>query len=154
MAKPVWEAIKTPKRKSAMLSFTHLLNLRNPVVIHFSDKLQKPTYHIKNPNRFLLYSETAAATPTGASTVKFEKRVWPPVLENTEKPVVPVKPTVKPAPPTTKPPPPSGSASSPPSTGAPPPAGSAKPPILSTKPPVCNIYAAPSVVAPRKPSKF
>ena len=42
-----------------------------------------------------------------AATVKFEKRVWPPVPSTeTEKPMVPVKPTVKPPAPTTKPPPP------------------------------------------------
>ena len=41
------------------------------------------------------------------ATVKFEKRVWPPVPSTeTEKPMVPVKPTVKPPAPTTKPPPP------------------------------------------------
>ena len=70
-------------------------------------------------------------------TVKFEKRIWPPVPNTeTEKPMVPVKPTVKPAPPTTKPPPP---------REQPPSASASKPPTAS-KPNVCNIYAAPSVV--------
>lgn len=68
-------------------------------------------------------------------TVKFEKRVWPPVPNTeTEKPMVPVKPTVKPPAPTTKPPPPS----------KPPPK-----PAMAVKPNVCNIYAAPTV----QPSK-
>merc|ERR1719150_1546003 len=84
------------------------------------------------------------------TTVKFEKRVWPPVPNTeTENPMVPVKPTVKPtpAPPTTKPPPPKEPApttlrslgkSSPP-----------KPP-MAAKPNVCNIYAAPTIVTSRR----
>ena len=74
-------------------------------------------------------------------TVKFEKRVWPPVpnSENTEKPMVPVKPTMKPPPPTTKPP-------KEPMVKPPP-----KPP---TKPIANNIYAAPNskpTPPPKKP---
>lgn len=78
------------------------------------------------------------------STVKFEKRVWPPVPSTeTEKPMVPVKPTVKP-PPTSKPPPPREPTYKPPPKPSP-----------AAKPQVCNIYAAPSSVAPRPtgPSK-
>ena len=72
------------------------------------------------------------------SVVKFEKRVWPPVPSTeTEKPMVPVKPTVKP-PPTSKPPPPKEPSCKPPP----------KPP-QSSKPMVCNIYAAPTSVAPK-----
>lgn len=68
-------------------------------------------------------------------TVKFEKRVWPPVPSTeTEKPMVPVKPTVKaPAPPTTKPPPPKEPLVKPPPK-----------PAMAVKPNVCNIYAAPT----------
>lgn len=70
------------------------------------------------------------------TTVKFEKRVWPPVPSTeTEKPMVPVKPTVKPppAPPTTKPPPPKEPSVKPPPK-----------PAMAVKPNVCNIYAAPT----------
>jgi hypothetical protein len=77
-------------------------------------------------------------TPSSAnpSSVKFEKRVWPPV-PNTEmeKPMVPVKPTVKPPAPTTKPPPPKD-----PSIAV----KLAPKPAMAVKPNVCNIYAAPS----------
>ena len=69
------------------------------------------------------------------STVKFEKRVWPPVPNTeTEKPMVPVKPTVKPPAPTTKPPPPKEPMVKPPPK-----------PAMAVKPNVCNIYAAPTV---------
>ena len=85
------------------------------------------------------------------STVKFEKRVWPPVPNTeTEKPMVPVKPTVKPtpAPPTTKPPPPKEPApTSFRSLGKPSPPG--KPP-MAAKPNVCNIYAAPTTITTRR----
>lgn len=83
---------------------------------------------------------------SGQGTVKFEKRVWPPVPSTeTEKPMVPVKPTMKseapakPAkpPPTTKPPPPKE-----------------KPPKISVKPNVAsNIYAAPLSTNQKKLSK-
>ncbi len=82
---------------------------------------------------------TSPTDPSGESrSVKFEKRVWPPV-PNTEmeKPMVPVKPTMKPAPPTSKPPPPT--------TKPPPP----KPPPSAKPHPLCNIYAAPSQVTAR-----
>eukprot|EP00095_Tigriopus_kingsejongensis_P008109 maker-scaffold184_size276635-snap-gene-0.15 protein:Tk08109 transcript:maker-scaffold184_size276635-snap-gene-0.15-mRNA-1 annotation:"tyrosine-protein kinase abl" len=91
--------------------------------------------------------EAAKLSPTSeaaekTSTVKFEKRVWPPVPNTeTEKPMVPVKPTMKsaPAPPTTKPPKEPGV--------KPPPKPSLKPSVTS------NIYAAPSAVSrPAKPS--
>ena len=77
-----------------------------------------------------------------SSTVKFEKRVWPPVpsTETEGKPMVPVKPTMKKtAPPTTKPPPPKE------------PSGVVKPPPLVAKPKnvACNIYAAPTAVTSR-----
>ena len=75
----------------------------------------------------------------GKSTVKFEKRVWPPVPNTeTEKPMVPVKPTVKPPAPTTKPPPPKEPMVNPPPK-----------PAMAVKPNVCNIYAAPTVVTAR-----
>ena len=84
-----------------------------------------------------------SSAANAASSVKFEKRVWPPV-PNTEmeKPMVPVKPTVKPPAPTTKPPPPKE-----------PPSGVKIPPkpAMAVKPNVCNIYAAPS--APTTKSK-
>jgi abelson tyrosine-protein kinase 1 len=53
-------------------------------------------------------SVTSPTDDKPGTTVKFEKRVWPPVpsTETEGKPMVPVKPTVKPPPPTTKPPPP------------------------------------------------
>ena len=71
------------------------------------------------------------------SVVKFEKRVWPPIIPTTEteKPMVPVKPTVKP-PPTSKPP-------KEPSCKPPP------KPSPASKPMVCNIYAAPNSVPPK-----
>ncbi|CAB4069723.1 unnamed protein product [Lepeophtheirus salmonis] len=49
---------------------------------------------------------TSQSDKVTSQTVKFEKRVWPPVpnTEQSEKPMVPVKPTVKPPPPTSKPP--------------------------------------------------
>ena len=73
------------------------------------------------------------------STVKFEKRVWPPVPNTeTEKPMVPVKPTVKPPAPTTKPPPPKEPLVKPPPK-----------PAMAVKPNVCNIYAAPTVATAR-----
>ena len=73
------------------------------------------------------------------STVKFEKRVWPPVPNTeTEKPMVPVKPTVKPPAPTTKPPPPKEPMVKPPPK-----------PAMAVKPNVCNIYAAPTVATTR-----
>ena len=85
------------------------------------------------------------------TTVKFEKRVWPPVPSTeTEKPMVPVKPTVKPtpAPPTTKPPPPKEPApTSFRGLGKPAPPG--KPP-MAAKPNVCNIYAAPTTITNRR----
>ena len=85
------------------------------------------------------------------TTVKFEKRVWPPVPNTeTEKPMVPVKPTVKPtpAPPTTKPPPPKEPApTSFRGLGKPSPPG--KPP-MAAKPNVCNIYAAPTTITNRR----
>jgi abelson tyrosine-protein kinase 1 len=88
------------------------------------------------------HQDLSPDTPGNASSVKFEKRVWPPV-PNTEmeKPMVPVKPTVKPPAPTTKPPPPKD-----------PSKVSAKP-AMAVKPNVCNIYAAPSAstVKPRPP---
>lgn len=72
-------------------------------------------------------------------TVKFEKRVWPPVPNcETEKPVVPVKPTVKPPAPTTKPPPPKEPLVKPPPK-----------PAMAVKPNVCNIYAAPTIATTR-----
>ena len=66
------------------------------------------------------------------SVVKFEKRIWPPIPAcETEKPMVPIKPTVKPPAPTTRPPPPKEP--------------SWKPkPVPAAKPMVCNIYAAPN----------
>ena len=74
-----------------------------------------------------------------SSTVKFEKRVWPPVPNTeTEKPMVPVKPTVKPPAPTTKPPPPKEPMVKPPPK-----------PAMAVKPNVCNIYAAPTAVTSR-----
>jgi len=82
---------------------------------------------------------------TSTGIVKYEKRIWPPV-PNTEmeKPMVPVKPTVKPlAPPTTKPPPPKQSS---PILGIK--LSSSKPAML-VKPNVCNIYASLSVVQPK-----
>ena len=59
-------------------------------------------------SRAALSSPTSESEARPPSVVKFEKRVWPPVPSTeTEKPMVPVKPTMKtPAPPTTKPPPP------------------------------------------------
>ncbi|XP_059094163.1 tyrosine-protein kinase Abl-like isoform X2 [Tigriopus californicus] len=91
-------------------------------------------------------SHNPAGSPTSAdgnekTTVKFEKRVWPPVPSTeTEKPMVPVKPTMKPtlAPPTTKPPKEPGV--------KPPPKPAAKPTLCN------NIYAAPSTVTRPKPS--
>ena len=75
-------------------------------------------------------------------TVKFEKRVWPPVPNTeTEKPMVPVKPTVKPPAPTTKPPPPKEPMVKPPPK-----------PAMAVKPNVCNIYAAPTVGTSRNSS--
>jgi hypothetical protein len=89
-------------------------------------------------------------SPISHTTVKFEKRIWPPVPNTeTEKPMVPVKPTVKPtpAPPTTKPPPPKEPApTSCRSLGKPSPP---KPP-MAAKPNVCNIYAAPTIVTSRR----
>ena len=85
--------------------------------------------------------DKTVTTPTGddgidkQSTVKFEKRVWPPVPNTeTEKPMVPVKPTVKPPAPTTKPPPPKEPLVKPPPK-----------PAMAVKPNVCNIYAAPTI---------
>ena len=77
------------------------------------------------------------------TTVKFEKRVWPPVPNTeTEKPMVPVKPTVqKPPAPTTKPPPPKEPLVKPPPK-----------PAMAVKPNVCNIYAAPTPVAASRSS--
>ena len=88
------------------------------------------------------------------STVKFEKRVWPPVPNTeTEKPMVPVKPTVKPtpAPPTTKPPPPKEPAPSSLRT-----IGKITPPKppMAAKPNVCNIYAAPTTITSRRTGKL
>ena len=81
-------------------------------------------------------------TNSESRSVKFEKRVWPPVPSTeTEKPMVPVKPTMKPAAPTSKPPPP---------TSKPPPP-TTKPPAAKPHP-LCNIYAAPTTQArPRPP---
>ena len=93
-----------------------------------------------------LSPESAPSSANNPSSVKFEKRVWPPV-PNTEmeKPMVPVKPTVKPPAPTTKPPPPKD-----PSVVA---AGVklAPKPAMAVKPNVCNIYAAPSTTTTSKP---
>merc|ERR1712110_775561 len=88
------------------------------------------------------------------TTVKFEKRVWPPVPNTeTETPMVPVKPTVKPtpAPPTTKPPPPKEPAPS--SLRA---IGKITPPKppMAAKPNVCNIYAAPTTITSRRTGKL
>ena len=83
--------------------------------------------------------ENSALTAALSSTVKFEKRVWPPVPNTeTEKPMVPVKPTVKPPAPTTKPPPPKEPMVKPPPK-----------PAMAVKPNVCNIYAAPTAVTAR-----
>ena len=80
-------------------------------------------------------------TNSESRSVKFEKRVWPPVPSTeTEKPMVPVKPTMKPAAPTSKPPPP---------TSKPPPP-TTKPPAAKPHP-LCNIYAAPTTQARPKP---
>ena len=68
--------------------------------------------------------------------MKFEKRVWPPIPSTeTEKPMVPIKPTVKPPAPTTRPPPPKEGGSW---------KTSQLKPVPAVKPNVCNIYAAPS----------
>lgn len=100
-------------------------------------KKSSPTHEPSNPG---------PVSPTSTdgnekTTVKFEKRVWPPVPSTeTEKPMVPVKPTMKPtlAPPTTKPP------KEP---------GVKPPPKPAVKPTLCNnIYAAPSTVTRPKPS--
>ena len=80
-------------------------------------------------------------TNSESRSVKFEKRVWPPVPSTeTEKPMVPVKPTMKPAAPTSKPPPP---------TSKPPPP-TTKPPAAKPHP-LCNIYAAPTTQVRPKP---
>ena len=82
-------------------------------------------------------------TNSESRSVKFEKRVWPPVPSTeTEKPMVPVKPTMKPAAPTSKPPPP---------TSKPPPP-TTKPPAAKPHP-LCNIYAAPTQVRPKPGAK-
>ena len=82
-------------------------------------------------------------TNSESRSVKFEKRVWPPVPSTeTEKPMVPVKPTMKPAPPASKPPPP---------TSKPPPP-TTKPPAAKPHP-LCNIYAAPTQVRPKPGAK-
>ena len=91
-----------------------------------------------------LSPENAPQTAVGNSSVKFEKRVWPPV-PNTEmeKPMVPVKPTVKPPAPTTKPPPPKDPSAIPAGVKL------APKPAMAVKPNVCNIYAAPSTITPK-----
>jgi hypothetical protein len=102
----------------------------------------------QQPEEVEAADQSPEAAPVTSGTVKYEKRVWPPV-PNTEmeKPMVPVKPTVKPPAPTTKPPPPKES----PVSGI----KIAPKPAMAVKPNVCNIYASPSVVQPkpRPPTK-
>ena len=95
----------------------------------------------EEPNTGDLSPDAGPNCSGNPSSVKFEKRVWPPV-PNTEmeKPMVPVKPTVKPPAPTTKPPPPKE-----PPTGV----KLAPKPAMAVKPNVCNIYAAPSSTMPK-----
>lgn len=96
----------------------------------------------QQPDEIEPADQSPEAAPATGGIVKYEKRVWPPV-PNTEmeKPMVPVKPTVKPPAPTTKPPPPKES----PVSGI----KIAPKPAMAVKPNVCNIYASPSVVQPK-----
>jgi len=90
-----------------------------------------------------------------ASVVKFEKWVWPPVPSTeTEKPVGPVRPTVK-TPPSRKAPlaketnpqeSPFQAKNHQKPIAVTKPLTSAKPLVQSSKPPLCNIYAAPGFV--------
>ena len=104
-----------------------------------ADDKRKSTGSISSLRKMWESNPKIDSPDTDKQTVKFEKRVWPPVPNTeTEKPMVPVKPTVKPPAPTTKPPPPKEPMVKPPPK-----------PAMAVKPNVCNIYAAPTVTTTR-----